>query len=180
VSVTPPTGEADFKCPYIVYPYAHLSFVCVAQKMKKSTKDKIWPLVERKVVSRYGQNGQWTLDTGAGHWGSQGSDSLRSIALSVRNRMVDNGNYGDPAPSLRTGGKALRVGGHRAYQLVTTFTINPNFRQATGVKIKHEKSWIVAIQVAPDDVSLWYVSVPDVVKQDWPLIDSLISTISVG
>ncbi len=180
ISVTPPAGQTDFKCPYIVYPYAHLSFVCVADKMKKSTKDKIWPLVERKVVSHYGATGEWTLDTGAGHWGSLGSDSLRSIATQVRTRMLENGNYGTPQPAIRSTGKQVQIQGHKAFQLVTTFTINSTFRQTTGVKIKHEKSWILAIEVAPNDVSLWYVSVPDAVSYYWPIMDSLISTISVS
>lgn len=180
ISVTPPTQQADFKCPYIVYPYAHLSFVCVTDKMQKSTKDKVWPLTERKVVARYRGGVKATLDTGAGHWGSQGSDTLRGIATQVRTRMVENGNYGAPHPAIRSKGKSIDVNGHKAYQLMTTFTINSSFRQSSGVKIKHEKSWIVAIQIAPDDVSLWYVSVPDAVSYYWPIMDSLISTISVN
>jgi len=179
VTSTPPAGQADFKCPYIVYPYAHLSFVCVADKMKKYTKDKVWPLIESKVVAHYNNGDTWTLDTGAGHWGSQGSDSLQSIAEEVRTRMVDNGSYGDPAPNIRAKGKTIDVNGHTAFQLISTFRINPSFRQSSGTPIKVEKSWILAIEVAPGDVSLWYVSVPDAVDYYWPIMDSLISTISV-
>jgi hypothetical protein len=147
--------------------------------MKKSTKDKVWPLVWRQVVAHYGNGNEWTLDTGAGHWGSKGSDTLRSIAEQVRTRMVDNGSYGSPAPTIRSVGHNVEVSGHRAYQLVSTFAINPTFRQSTWTPIKHEKSWILAIQVGSGDVSLWYVSVPDAVKYYWPIIDTLISTISV-
>lgn len=186
-SAPPPTGssapttQADFACPYIVFPAAHLSFVCVAKKMTKNTKAKPWPIVWQKPVAHFKNNGVWTLDTGAGHWPQpQGSDSLRDIAVEVRNQMVDLGEYGKPAPAVQTSGKQIQVSGHPAYELQTTFTINAQFRQQNGVPIKQEKSWIVAVDIAPNDVSLWYVSVPDAVKYLWPQMDSLISTISVS
>jgi hypothetical protein len=180
LSPPPSTQQADYKCPDIVMPATHLSFVCVAQNMKKNTKAKPWPIVWQEVVAHYPNGGKWTLDTGAGHWGSQGSDSLRAIATAMRDRMVSLGEYGNPAPTLQTTGQHIQITGHPAYQLQTTFTINPQFRQQYGVPIKHEKSWILAIEVAPNDVSLWYVSVPDAVSYYWPLIDTLIGTISVN
>jgi hypothetical protein len=180
VSSTPPPNQADFKCPYIVFPATHLSFVCVAKKMKENTKAKPWPIVWEEVVAHFGAGGKWTLDTGAGHWGKQGSDSLRDIAVQVRNRMVSLSDYGNPAPTVRTGGKSIEVSGDKAYELRTTFTINAQFRQQNQVPIKHEKSWIVAVKVGSDDVSLWYVSVPDAVRYLWPQMDALISTISAS
>jgi hypothetical protein len=180
ISSTPPADQTDLKCPYVVFPATHLSFVCVTDKMKKATKVDPWPIVWRKVVAHYGTDQEWTLDTGAGHWGKQGSSSLRDIAVQVRDRMVALGDYGKPRPSVQTTGKQIEVTGHKAYQLVTTFTINATFRKHTAAPIKHEKSWIVAVQVAPDDVSLWYVSVPDAVRYYWRSIPSLISTISVS
>lgn len=168
----------DFACPDIVYPLAHLRFACVAPKMKAYTNDTVWPLIERKIVQAPPVN--WSLDTGARHWGPMGADSLADIATNIRNQMVDLGSYGTGPKVQTTQSRAMTVSGKPAHLLRTTLTINPAWAKKNGVKVKHERQWILAVEVAPGDVSLWYVSVPDLVANLWPLIPDLIATVQVA
>lgn len=171
-----PTAGSDFACPGIVYPYAHLSFGCITSGMTAYTKDKIWPLIERKVVEpKVG----WSVDMGAGHWGSQQSQTLAAIAREVRDDMVSHGSYGTSPTVTALKSVSGTVDGHTAHLIQTEFTINPAWAKKNGVKVKHEVSWIVAIKVGSDDVSLWYTSIPDLVSNLWAKVPAEIGTIRV-
>ena len=74
--------------------------------------------------------------------------------------MVDERQLRHPATGDPVGRKADPDTGPPGVPAVSTFT-SIRVPASSGVKIKHEKSWILAIQVAPGDVSMWYVSVPD-------------------
>jgi hypothetical protein len=58
--------------------------------------------------------------------------------------------------------------------------MNPAWATTAGTKVKHEKLWIIALQVGPDEVSLWYTSLPDLVRSLWAKVPSIIATIKVS
>jgi hypothetical protein len=168
----PPTG-----CPHVVYPGAKLSFNCITTGMRTFRQDNVWPFSEIKTVE---PSTGWSLDEGAGHWGSQDGVALVDIVLNVRQQMLDNQSYGTQ-PTVRTVvSKPTTVDGAPAYLVQTNFFINPAYAKQSGTKVKEERSWMLAIQVAPGDVSLWYVSLPDLAKSLWPKVPQLIDSIKVG
>jgi hypothetical protein len=82
---------------------------------------------------------------------------------------------------VRTGAsRAIKVDGRPAYLLRTTFGINPAWARGEGTAVKQERLWLLAIEVAPNDVSLWYASVPDLVASLWPKVPAAIASIKVG
>lgn len=173
VPAAPPTG-----CPHVVYPAAKLSFNCIVAGMRTFRQDTVWPVSEVKTVE---PATGWGLDEGAGHWGSPDGVALVDIALNVRQQMLDAGSYGTIPPTVRTVvSKPTTVDGAPAYLVQTNFFINPAYAGQSGTKVKEERSWMLAIQVAPGDVSLWYVSLPDLVKSLWPKVPQLIASIKVG
>jgi hypothetical protein len=172
VPVAPPNG-----CPHVVYAGAKLSFDCVVSGMRTFRQGNVWPFSVSKTVE---PATRWTLDEGAGHWGSPDGVALVDIALNVRQQMLDDQSYGTQ-PTVRTVvSKPTTVDGAPAYLVQTNFFINPVYARQSGTKVKEERSWILAIQVAPGDVSLWYVSLPDLVKSLWAKVPQLIDSIKVG
>lgn len=172
----PPVARAT-GCPHVVYPAAKLTFTCVSSGMRAFYDDSVWPVSERKTVER---STRWSYDEGAGHWGSPDGVALVDIALNVRQQMLDAGSYGGQ-PKVRTVvSRPTKVDGAPAYLLQTDFTINPAYARQVGTKVQQERMWMVAIDVAPDDVSLWYVSLPDLVKSLWAKVPRLIASIKVG
>jgi hypothetical protein len=169
-----PTAGSDFTCPSIVYRFAHLTFNCITTGLQARTTDKVWPLKETKSVEP-----NWAMEMGAGHWGPAAGQSLASITQTVRTRMINDTAYG-PSPKVETtGGANTTVAGVRAYVLKSTFTINPAYATKNHIKVKLEKSWIVAMQVGPNDISLWYTSLPDLVSNLWASVPTAMASIHV-
>jgi hypothetical protein len=174
--VTPPTD-----CPRVVYPAAKLSFDCVTTGLATSYRPnfpgQIWPLRYSRTVEA---TTNWVVEEGAGHWGSPEGSSLEDITRYIRQQMVDSGGYGE-APKVDTvASRPTTIAGAPAYLLQTTFTINPAWAREKKTAVKQEKLWILAIRVAPGDVSLWYTSVPDLTKSLWPEVPKVIASIRVG
>lgn len=168
----PPTG-----CPHVVYSGAHLEFDCIASGMRAFHSGLVWPFSVRTTVE---PATGWLLEEGAGHWGSADGMALVDIALNVRQQMLDAESYG-VAPTVRTMiSRPTHVDGRPAYLLQTTFGINPLWAKRQGTKVKQERLWMLAIEVAPNDVSLWYVSVPDLVSSLWAKVSAAIASIKVG
>src|SRR5262249_42525747 len=137
-------------------------------------QDGVWPVSERRNIER---STGWSYDEGAGHWGSPEGVALVDIALNVRQQMLDAGSYGSQ-PRVRTVvSRATTVDSAPAYLVQTNLGINPAYASDVGTKVKEERLWIVAIQVAPNDVSVWYVSLPDLVKSLWAKVPHLIASI---
>jgi hypothetical protein len=179
-SPTPPGSSsvpAPTTCPHVVYAGAKLSFDCITDGLKAFYDGDVWPVSERKTVE---QSTGWLVEQGAGHWGSPDGKSLEEIALDVRQRMIDSESYGSNPKVITVADRATTVDGAKARLLQTTFTLNRAFARSEDTKVKQEKLWIVAIEVAPGDVSLWYASVPDLVKSLWPKVPSAIAAIQVG
>jgi len=168
----PPTG-----CPRVDYPAAKLSFTCLTTGMRAFYQGTVWPVSERKTVEA---SSGWLLEEGGGHWGSPDGVALVDIALNVRQQMLDGDSYGSQ-PTVRTVvSKPMTVDGAPAYLVQTNFGINPAFARTEGTKVKQERLWILAVQVAHEDVSLWYASVPDLVKSLWAKVPQVIASIKVG
>jgi hypothetical protein len=164
-------------CPHVVYAAAKLSFDCISAGMRTFYQDEVWPVSERKAVE---PSTGWSYDEGAGHWGSPDGVALVDIALNVRQQMLDAQSYG-AQPKVRTVvSKATKVDGAPAYLVQTDFEINPAYAHQVGTKVRTERMWMLAIQVAPNDISLWYVSVPDLAKSLWSKVPQLIASIKVG
>jgi hypothetical protein len=168
----PPTA-----CPRVVYPAAKLTFNCITAGMRTFYQDTVWPVSERKTVE---PSTGWSYDEGAGHWGSPEGVALVDIALNVRQQMLDAGSYGGQ-PKVRTVvSRPTTVDGAPAYLVQTTFGINPAYAHQVGTKVREERMWMLAIRVASNDVSLWYVSVPDLAKSLWAKVPRVIASIKVG
>ncbi len=121
----------------------------------------VWPLRESKTVEA---KTQWVVEEGAGHWGPPGADTLADIAKGVRQQMVDGGGYGDKPTVTTLADENTTVDGADAHLLHTRFTLDPTWAKSRGTAVKQEQLWILAIKVGPNDVSLWYTSVPDLVR----------------
>jgi hypothetical protein len=172
-----PTASAPTPCPHVRFPAAKLSFDCITTGLTADFKGQVWPLSEvRTVEPKTG----WVLEEGAGHWGAEGNQSLASIAQSVRQRMVDDGDYGTSPTASTVANRNTTVDGAAARLLQSTMTINPTWARQRGTKVEQEKLWIVAIRVGADDVSLWYTSLPDLAKSLWANVPAVIATIKVG
>lgn len=167
-----PTPATD--CPHISYPYAQLAFDCITSGLEYVPSGAVWPLNLQKSVEP-----NWALSEGAGRWGAANGHTLKTIAEQVRTQMVDTGAYG-PSPGVRTtSSKAAKIAGVDAWVLQTTFTIDAAYREQQKLTVQTEKSWIVALKVGAADVSLWYVTIPDDVKQLWGKVASIMGTITV-
>lgn len=168
----PPTG-----CPRVVYPGAHLSFDCITTGMRLFRNGAVWPVSVRRTVE---PSTGWLLEEGGGHWGSADGVALVDIALNVRQQMLEIQSYG-AAPDVRTtASHPTHVDGKRAYLVETTFNLNPVWARQAGTKVRRERLWMLAIEVAPNDVSLWYVSVPDLVRSLWAKVPAVIASIKVN
>jgi hypothetical protein len=138
---------------------------------------QVWPVSGARTVEA---STSWVLEEGAGHWGSPEGATLSDIAFNVRLQMISVGGYGDHPGIHTVADRPMKVDGAPAHLLQTTFTINRAWARANGTKVRQEKLWIIAIQVAPNDVSLWYTSLPDLVKSLWKKVPATIATIRVG
>lgn len=169
-------AAAPTPCPHVAFPAAKLSFDCIVSNMIASYGGSVWPLSEHIQVESTG----WVLEEGAGHWGAPNGSSLGAIARNVRQQMLDDEDYG-ASPRVTTASDAdTKVAGVPAHVLQSTMTINAAWAKKRGTRVRQEKLWIIALQVGADDVSLWYVSVPDLAKALWPKVPSVIATIKVG
>jgi hypothetical protein len=182
--VRPSTGggtvgaaAAPTPCPHVTYPAAKLAFDCFGSDFQASTDVGIWPLRESKIVE---PSTKWVVEEGAGHWGPSGGHTLGDIAKSVRTQMITEGGYGSGPTVSTLADEDTRVDGAAAHLLHTRFTINPSWAKANQTSVKQEQLWILAIKVGPDDVSLWYTSIPNLVSDLWPKVASIIKTIKVG
>jgi hypothetical protein len=176
-AAAPGSGAPAGGCPHIVYPGAHLTFDCIATGMRTFRDGPVWPFSERRVVEA---STGWILEQGAGHWGSADGVALVDIALNVRQQMLDIESYGTRPAMHTVASRPTEVDGHRAYLLQTTFDLNQAWARSDGTAVRQERLWLLAVEVAPNDVSLWYVSVPDLIRSLWAKVPAAIATIKVS
>ena len=172
-----PSPAAPTGCPRVVYPGARLTFTCITTGMRAFYDGQVWPVSERRTVER---STGWLLEEGGGHWGSADGVALVDIALTARQQMIDDGSYGVQPTVRTTVSRPTRVDGATAYLVQTTFGINPQYARRAGTAVRQERLWLLAIETAPNDVSLWYASVPDLVKSLWAKVPAAIASIRVG
>lgn len=166
----------DYTCPDVRTSLERLAFTCLTSTMRSKVGGTPWNVVESTTVE---PKTHWSLDMGMTYIGQRGSVTRESLALQVRALMVAEQNYGT-APTVKTDvSRATTIDGKPAHLLQTTFTLNPAFRKSSGTAVKVEKSWILAIDVAPGDVTLWYTSVPDLRSELWAKVPATIAGIRV-
>ncbi len=164
---------ATVSCPTVSAPEIGLSFRCVTSGIAM-TPDPLWPLSLVKQVEP-----GWVLGEGAGVVGGATSMTLAQLTGRLRTEMVSLGSWG-PNPGVHTvANKATKVAGVDAWLLQTTFTINAAYRQAQHLKVRTERTWIVALHASGQRIAVWYVTLPDEVKNLWPTVPALISSIKL-
>lgn len=170
------TAPPPTPCPHVTFAAAKLTFDCLGSGFEADTTGPIWPLRESKTVE---PATGWVVEEGAGHWGATNGHSLAEIAKNVRDQMAAAGGYGD-TPTVTTLTDAdTKVDGAAAHLLHTRFTLNRAWAKSQKTAVKQEQLWILAIKVGTDDVSLWYTSIPDLVKDLWAKVPSIIKSIKV-
>lgn len=181
-SIAPPTSSSgavpltDYACPDVQTSLERLAFTCLTATMTSRVGGRPWNVLESTTVEAATS---WSLDMGMTYVGQRGSATLESLALKVRTEMVTEGSYGT-APTVRTDDtKPTTIDGKPAHLVQTTFTLNPTFRKTRGTAVQIEKSWILAIEVAPGEVTLWYTSIPDLRSVLWAKVPGTIAGIRV-
>jgi hypothetical protein len=132
-----------------------------------SSASVLWPVQLIKQVESTG----WALEEGLAHPGSPAGNSLAQVAAAYRTKMVQGGAY-LPDPKVATiANKATEIDGA---------PLNTAQAAKRGTKVRQEQLWILAIQVGSNDVTVWHVSVPDLVKSLWPKVPGVVGDIKVG
>lgn len=133
----------------------------------------MWPLVfERQVDTG------WTMDEGSGRVIRAGSTPAAAANLLTREMLQLF--YGDPPPTSKTVHDGdITVGSAQGHLVQTLITINPTFRSQRHLRVKQEQLWLVVVPVSTGQFSAWYVSVPDLQKQLWPTVPTLLKTLRV-
>ena len=163
------TGDAGtpaLTCPHITIPNtAKLAFDCLVPGMKSdSSSGSLWIY-------------NWTVNTEASWQASEGvTPGTQDLTGSLSSQLADlvkNQFYGPGATHSAPKITSITVGGRKAQQLETTFTVAPAYRKQKSLKVVTEHLWMLAIAVDTADSTLWYVSVPDTVKQYWSKVPAL-------
>ena len=140
--------------------------------MQIGAPSSMWPVRFEKTVDV-----QWTMDEGSGPVDAPGSD-VTSVAKVLSTTMARS-NYGPSPRATVQRDVDVSVSGKKAHVVETLMTIDPAYRKGRGLKVASERLWIVAVQVASDQITAWYVSVPDVQKALWPKVPDLIEQLKV-
>jgi hypothetical protein len=133
----------------------------------------MWPVVfERQVDTG------WTMDEGSGRIIRAGSTPAAAAKLLTQEMLQLF--YGDPLPTSKTVHDGdVTVGSERGHLVQALITINPTFRSQRHLRVKQEQLWLVVVPVGAGQFSAWYVSVPDLQKQLWPAVPTLLKTLRV-
>lgn len=166
------TALPGLTCPHISIPHtAKLTFDCLVPGMKASpSTSSLWIY-------------NWTVDTEPNWESSEGvTPGTQDLTGSLNNQLADLIQaqfYGPGATHTTPKITSLTVGGKKAQQLETTFTVAPAYRKQKSLKVVTERLWMLAISVDTADSTLWYVSVPDTIKAYWAKVPALIKAIKV-
>jgi hypothetical protein len=164
-------APASVHCPTVSDPAAGLSFRCVSPDITERN-DVLWPLNLGKTVEK-----GWALGEGAAGIIVPSGTALQQITHVVLQEMIAL-QYWGPNPGVTTvSSAAATVAGVDAWVQRMSFTINPNYRTQQGLTVRTEHTWLVAMQLESTEVALWYVTLPDEVKQLWPTVPALIKSI---
>jgi hypothetical protein len=170
---TAPGGgaPASVHCPTVSDPAAGLSFRCVSPDITEQ-EDVLWPLNLSKTVEK-----GWALGEGAAGIAVPSGTVLQQVTHLVLEEMIAL-QYWGPNPGVTTlSSQAATVAGVDAWVQQTSFTINADFRKERGLHVRTEHTWLIAMQLDSTEVALWYVTLPDDVKQLWSTVPALIKSI---
>lgn len=160
-------------CPRVSDPQAGLTYRCVTSGIVQSS-DLLWTLNLGKQVEP-----GWLLGEGSTSAQLPAAVPLERGAVLVRREMVQL-NYWGPSPGVRTlSSAATKVSGADAWVLASSFTIDTKFRSQEHLKVRTERTWIVAIRASGTTVALWYVTLPDEVRRLWHTVPALIRSIQL-
>jgi hypothetical protein len=140
--------------------------------------DLLWPLSLGKSVET-----GWGLGEGAAGITVPAGTALQQVTHVVLQEMVAF-QYWGPNPGVTTlSNHPATVAGVQAWVQQTSLTIDAGFRTERGLRVRTERIWLVAMQVGSTaqvgstEVALWYVTLPDDVKQLWSTVPALIAGI---
>jgi hypothetical protein len=160
-------------CPRVSDPQAGLTYRCVAPGIARES-DLLWTLNLGKQVEP-----GWVMGEGSTSAPLAAAVPLERVADLVRREMVQL-NYWGPGPGVRTlSSAATKVSGADAWVLASSFTINAKYRDQQHLKVRTERTWIVAIRASSTTVALWYVTLPDEVQRLWHTVPALIRSIQL-
>ncbi len=176
-SSTPPPEASlppqQLACPVITDSRARLSYRCISPLIVHGQRSAAWPVNFQVEVDL-----KWTLDEGSSPNSLQSGHDPATVARTLTTAMAA-GNYG-PSPGIkRERDTDLVVDGKKAHLVRTLFTIAPSYRAKLHVRVRQEQLWVVAVQVTPDQVSAWYVSVPDVTRDLWVKVPAVMGSLKV-
>jgi hypothetical protein len=173
VPVDPNQPAPTVDCPRVSDPQAGLTYRCVTAGIAQSS-DLLWTLNLGKQVEP-----GWLLGEGSTSAPLAAAVPLERATELVRREMVQL-NYWGPEPGVRTlSSAATKVSGADAWVLASSFTINAKFRSQQHLKVRTERTWIVAIRASDTQVALWYVTLPDDVQHLWHTVPALIRSIEL-
>lgn len=173
VPTTSAPPEAHLGCPRVVDPASRLEYRCIAAGMTLDPASTMWPVKVKKTVDT-----NWTMDEGSGRVPFPAGSTLGTIANDLAQTMAAT-NYGTGARATKERDTDTTVDGHQAHLVQTLMTISPAFRRANRLRVSQERLWLVVVQLSNTTASAWYVSVPDLQKQLWPSVPSLIGGLQV-
>lgn len=167
----PPQRAPTVACPRVSDPQAGLTYRCVTSGIVQSS-DLLWTVNLGKQTEP-----GWLLGEGSTSAPLSGAVPLEQVTNLVRREMVQL-NYWGPDPGVRTlSSAATKVSGADAWVLASSFSINAKFRGQRHLKVRTERTWIVAIRASSTVVALWYVTLPDEVHELWRTVPALIRSI---
>jgi hypothetical protein len=154
-------------------PQAGLAYRCVTAGIAR-TSDLLWTLNLTKQVEP-----GWMLGEGSAAINAPANAPLDRVTELVREQMVELAYWG-PNPGVRTlSSAAATVAGVKAWVLASSFTINSAYRSQQHLKVRTERTWIVALRASDTQLALWYVTLPDDVQQLWHTVPALIRSIKL-
>jgi len=174
-TVSPTTSAYSGVCPDIIDNEAKLAYRCIDDSLRIDplTASSVGLTMALVTSTEIG----WVAMQGSGHATSISGATAQLVARNAVSDMV-SGDYGpSPTSAVQSEGD-LRVG-RSAYRIDTVVTIDPQYTQQQGLKVKQELLSVTVVEVAQGRFSLMMVTIPDTEKPWWANIDDVVASLRV-
>lgn len=181
-------------CPQIRDDVSHLAYRCIDNYLRQDGSDIKLGL---RIALNHEVEPGWVISEGSGdptslvqppdgtvvdfRQATSGSPASPQVVLSTvqqRTVLALAGAYGDNPVARTMSARARDFAGVQGYELVTEITINPAYRQATGLQARTERLWVVGLP-SPSGVSIFMMSIPDERSDLWPHAEATVGTVHV-